>query len=168
MVRYQKGYKTLLTTYSQMNGGAFAALAILVIAVAAPAVADIGGTDERYSYITVHDMTITLDKDDAVIDVNYDIDDGTHLIVLLLGKGDLKNKLIRMLNLPDAKFRTVDTNRAEIYVPDISYDYGRGIRWFPEHQFNVMIPVLRVVSPQVSRDYTMTDKFPNGIGYFDP
>ncbi|MDD1718671.1 MAG: hypothetical protein LUQ25_01300 [Methanoregulaceae archaeon] len=152
-----------------MKGGAFVIFAILVAGFAATVTAaNDGGSDERFGYITVRDMTITLEKDDAWIDMNYTIDDGTHLIVLLLGKNDLKNKISKMLNLPDAQFRSIETDSAEIFVPGFAYDYGRGIHWFPEHRFNVMIPVLRVISPQVSRDYTMTNRFPNGIGYFDP
>jgi hypothetical protein len=152
-----------------MKGTAFIVLGLtlLCLVVPAPSLAD-GQSTERYSYITVKDMTIRLEKDDAVISVNYSIDPSTNLIVLLLGKTDLKNKLLRVLNYEEATVRSIDLDSAEIVVTNTAYDYGRGIHWFPEHQFGVMIPLLRVISPQVTREYTMTSEFPNGIGYFDP
>ena len=48
---------------------------MIVISMAMPVLAT---NDERYSYITINDMTINLDKDQANIKVNYTIDPGTH------------------------------------------------------------------------------------------
>ena len=137
---------------------------MIVISMAMPVLA---ANDERYSYITINDMTINLEKDQANIKVNYSIDTGTQLIVYLLGKQDLKNKLLKVLNYEDAIVKSVEMNSAEIQVNDISYDYGKGIYWFPEHEFNVLIPNLKVVSPQVTREYRNTKKFSDGMGFFD-
>ncbi|MEI6293701.1 MAG: hypothetical protein WCP36_08455 [Methanomicrobiales archaeon] len=147
-----------------MKASAIAVLGIFLISMAMPVLA---ANDERYSYITINDMTINLDKDQANIKVNYSIDTGTQLIVYLLGKQDLKNKLLKVLNYEDATVKSVEMNSAEIQVNDISYDYGKGIYWFPEHEFNVLIPNLKVVSPQVTREYRNTKKFSDGMGFFD-
>jgi len=147
-----------------MKASVIAMLCILILGMAMPVLA---ANDERYSYITINDMTINLEKDQANIKVNYTIDPGTQLIVYLLGKQDLKNKLLKVLNYEDVTVKNVEMNSAEIQINDISYDYGKGIYWFPEHEFNVVIPNLRVVSPQVSREYRNTKKFSDGMGFFD-
>jgi len=144
------------------------AIAILVFLVTGMAVPVLAANTERYSYISIQDMTINLEKDHAIIKVNYTIDQGTQLIVFLLGKQDLRNKILKVLNYEDATVRNVDMDHAEIVINDISYDYGRGIYWFPDHQFNVAIPEMRVITPQVTRIYTNRTNFPDGIGYFDP
>jgi hypothetical protein len=165
MRQYQKGYKNRPEILLSMRVSAIAVLLILLSGIAVPVLA---ANDERYSYITLEDMNVTLEKDHAIIKVNYDIDEGTQLIVYLLGKQDLRNKLLKVLNYEDATVRYVDMNSAEIVINGISYDYGRGIYWFPDHKFRVEVPVLRVTSPQVTREYYNTREFPDGIGYFDP
>lgn len=147
-----------------MRISAIAVLCILIIGMAVPVLA---ANDERYSYITIKDMTINLEKDQANIKVNYTVDPGMQFIVLLLGKQDLKVKLLKVLNYEDATVKNVEMNSAEFQVNDISYDYGKGIYWFPEHEFNVVIPNLRVVSPQVAREYRNTKNFTEGMGFFD-
>jgi hypothetical protein len=148
-----------------MRVSAIAVLFILLSGIAVPVLA---ANDERYSYITIEDMNIVLEKDHAIIRVNYTIDEGTQLIVYLLGKQDLRTKLLKVLNYEDATVRYVDMDSAEIVINGISYDYGRGLYWFPDHTFRVEVPVLKVTSPQVTREYFNTREFPDGIGYFDP
>jgi len=87
-------------------------------------------------------------------------------IVILLGTQDIKNKILKILNYDDAHVKNVDFESAEVLVPDVAYDYGRGVYWFPDHMFNVVIPYLKVNTPQVSREYYVTNEFPNGMGYF--
>jgi len=123
--------------------------------------------EEKYGYITVKDMNITLDDGRAYIDVRYNLDEPTRLIVLLLGKQDLKNRLLRVLNYEDAEVVHIGMDQARLIVKDVSYNYGRGVYWFPAHRFNIMIPSLQVVTPQTSRVFLSTREIPNGIGYFD-
>jgi len=145
----------------------FIALTLLLItAVCYPVMA--ASEDAKYSYITVRDVHIELNKNQALIHVNYVLDDGTQLIVLLLGKQDIKNKLLKILNYEDAKVSSIEMTHADLVLDGISYTYGRGIYWFPSHKFNVVIPDLKVSSPQVTREYRMTSEFPNGMGYFSP
>ncbi len=147
-----------------MRALAIAVFIIILLGSVTPAVA---ADDERYGYIKVQDVTVHLKNDTAVINVHYTVDEGTRIIFFLLGKQDLKNKLNHILNYEGAQMRRIDLSSAEFIVDDASYSYGKGIYWYPTHSFNVVIPSLTIHSPQVTRTFTMTDVFPDGIGYFD-
>jgi hypothetical protein len=138
-------------------------LTLLLMFCAAPALA---AGEDRYSYITVEDVQIRLVNGTAVIHVNYFVDDGTRIIFFLLGKQDLKNKLLKILNYDDAKILRIDLESADFTVYNASYSYGKGIYWYPSHDFNVVIPSLMVQSPQTTRNFTNTKKFPGGMGFF--
>jgi len=138
-------------------------LVIMLIGIAVPAMA---ANDERYSYITVEEVKVRLDNETAVIHVNYTVDEGTRFIFFLLGKQDLKNKLVKILNYDNAKIQRIDLSNAEFVVDQAAYSYGSGIYWYPSHSFNVAIPKLSVQTPQVTRNFRDTNQFPAGIGYF--
>ena len=84
----------------------------------------------------------------------------------LLGKQDLKNKLVKILNYENAKIQRIDLSNAEFVVDQAAYSYGSGIYWYPSHTFNVVIPRLSIQTPQVTRNFTNINQFPGGIGYF--
>lgn len=147
-----------------MRGWTIAVLCLFLFGMTAPVLAV---NEEKYGYITVQSVDINLVKDSAEIQINYTLDEPTRLLVLLLGKQDLKNRLLRVLNFDDAKVTYIEMDQARLQVDDVSYDYGRGIYWFPEHKFNVIIPSLTVTTPQLTREYSYTDNISNGIGYFD-
>jgi len=113
----------------------------------------------RISYISIDHIDIELVDDVATINVDYRIDDIVSYLVMLLGKSDLKYKIGMALNFEDAKY-------AILVVRGISYDYGDGSYWFPEHQFGIILPEIVVKTPQISRNFTNTDIIPHGIGYF--
>jgi hypothetical protein len=146
-----------------MKGLAIAICLVFLAALAAPALAE---NTDKYGYITIQAVDITLDEGKANINVRYTLDEPTRVIVLLLGKQDLKNRLLTVLNYEDAEVKNLDLNSAELVVDDVSYSYGRGVYWFPSHTFNVLIPTLRITTPQVSREYAGVNEIPNGIGYF--
>jgi hypothetical protein len=98
--------------------------------------------------------------------VNYSVDEGTRFIFFLLGKQDLKNKLLKILNYEDAKIERIDLSSADFTVYNASHSYGKGIYWYPSHEFNVVIPSLSVQSPQATRNFTNTKEFPGGMGFF--
>jgi hypothetical protein len=147
-----------------MRATAVAIFFLLLLGIVTTAVA---ADDERYGYITVQDVTVQLNNDAAVIHVNYTVDEGTRIIFFLLGKQDLKNKLNHILNYDQARMRRINLSSAEFIVDSAAYSYGKGIYWYPSHSFNVVIPLLTVRSPQITRIFTMTNVFPEGIGYFD-
>lgn len=146
-----------------MRGCALALLFLILLICSAPALA---ADDERYSYITVQEVQVRLDNGTAIIHVNYSVDDGTRFIFFLLGKQDLKSKLLRILNYEDAKIDRIDLDSADFTVVNASYSYGKGIYWYPSHEFNVVIPSLSVQSPQTMRNFTNTKEFPGGMGFF--
>lgn len=146
-----------------MRARAPAVLMILIVVCAAPALA---ANDDRYSYITVEDVQIRLDNGTAVIHVNYSVDEGTRFIFFLLGKQDLKNKLMKILNYDDAKIQRIDLSSADFTVFNASQSYGNGVYWYPTHEFNVVIPSLTVQSPQTIKKFNNTKQFPGGMGFF--
>ena len=146
-----------------MRACAVVLLILILLSCTAPALA---AGDDRYSYITVEDVQIRLDNGTAIIHVNYSVDEGTRFIFFLLGKQDLKNKLLKILNYDDAKIQRIDLSSADFTVYNASYSYGKGIYWYPSHDFNVVIPSLSVQSPQTTRTFYNTDTIPGGDGFF--
>lgn len=138
-------------------------LFFLTLSMVVPVMA---ANEDRYSYITVKDIQIQLDNGSAVIHVNYKVDEGTRFIFFLLGKQDLKNKLMKILNYEDARIKRIDLSSADLTVEDAAFSYGNGIFWYPSHAFNIVVPELSVKSPQAIRNFTMTREFPSGMGYF--
>ncbi|KAF5084950.1 hypothetical protein [Methanoculleus horonobensis] len=136
---------------------------MLVALLVAPAAA---AGEERYSYITVKDVTVRLDKADAVVTMNYTIDDGIGFLVLLLGKSDLRQKALEILNFNNATVQYLDLERIEVRVKDASNDYGQGSYWFPAHGFGVVVPSLTIITPQDVKHYEDVSEFPDGLGYF--
>jgi len=149
--------------YYSMRAYAVVLLILLTLSMAVPVMA---ANADRYSYITVQDVQIKLNDGRATIHVNYKVDEGTRFIFFILGKQDLKNKLMKILNYEDAQMNRIDLSSADFTVEDASFSYGNGIFWYPSHQFNVVIPMLSVKTPQVTRNFTMTKEFPSGMGYF--
>ena len=142
------------------------AVVLLILLTASLVVPVMAAREERYSYITIQDVQIRLDNGSAVIHVNYKVDEGTRFIFFLLGKQDLKNKLMKILNYDDAKMKRIDLSSADFTVEEAALSYGNGIFWYPSHDFNIASPLLSVSSPQATRNFTMTREFPSGMGYF--
>jgi hypothetical protein len=149
--------------YPIMRISAVVLFFLLIVGMAAPVIA---AQEERYSYITVQDVRIKLDNESAIIHVNYKVDEGTRFIFFLLGKQDLKNKLMKILNYNDAQMNRIDLSSADFTVENAAVSYGNGIFWYPSHTFNVAIPLLSVTTPQATRNFTTAKEFPGGMGYF--
>jgi len=148
-----------------MNKCAYAFLALVLLALCiAPTSA---ANDPRYGYITLDSIHINLHDANATVDMHYTVDEGTRFIFFLLGEQDLKNKLITILNFDNVQAQYINFTDAEFIVNNASYSYGDGVFWFPSHQFNVVVPKLIVETPQTERNFTNTNIFPDGIGYFD-
>jgi hypothetical protein len=146
-----------------MRAHAIVLVIFLTISMAVPVMA---ANEDRYSYITVQDVRIRLDNGSAIIHVNYKVEENTRFIFFLLGKQDLKNKLMKILNYNDAQMKRIDLSSADFTVENAALSYGNGIYWYPSHTFNIAIPMLSVQSPQAVKNFTMTREFPGGMGYF--
>jgi len=149
--------------YYSMRAYAVVLLILLTLSIAVPVMAV---NEDRYSYITVQDIQIKLNNGSAIIHVNYKVDEGTRFIFFILGKQDLKNKLMKILNYENSQMNRIDLSSADFTVENAALSYGNGIFWYPSHEFNVVIPRLSVKTPQVTRNFTITKKFPSGMGYF--
>jgi hypothetical protein len=146
-----------------MRACAVVLLLVLVSCAAAPALA---ANEDRYGYITVEEVQIQLENGTATIHVNYTVDEGTRFIFFLFGKQDLKNKLLKILNYRDAQMKRIDLTSADFVVVEAAHSYGNGVFWYPSHEFNIVIPQLTVRSPQAMKNFTQTNRFPGGMGYF--
>jgi hypothetical protein len=146
-----------------MHPHAVILLCLVLLGTATPALA---ANEERYGYITVNSVQIRLDNDTAFIHLTYSVDEGMRVIFFLLGYQDLKNKLLTILNYEDARMADINLSQADFIVYQAAYSYGNGVYWYPYHHFNILIPKLTVESPQVIRNFSNTDQFPVGIGYF--
>jgi hypothetical protein len=146
-----------------MRACAVALLIIVSLCLVTPALA---ANEDRYGYLKVQEVTVTLENGTAAIHVNYTVDEGTRFIFFLLGKQDLKKKLLKILNYEEAQIVRIDLSSADIIVEDAAFSYGDGIYWYPSHEFNVAIPNLTIRTPQVTRNFTMVKAFPAGMGFF--
>ena len=145
-----------------MKYGAIFAVLILLSALALPAVA---APPNQYSYITVNNVTITLEDERALVSMDYEIDSGIVFLVHLLGTSDLKKKLLLISGFEGAKFQKLDMDHASLIVSGASQNYGEGTYWFPEHTFGIVVPELSIISPKMARTYNQTSVLP-GMGYF--
>ncbi len=143
-----------------------AVVLFLILASGILAAPVLAASDDRYGYITVEEVQIQLDNGTAAIHVDYSVDESTRFIFFLFGKQDLKNKLLKILNYQDAQMKRIDLSSADFIVHEAAYDYGNGIFWYPAHDFNIVVPSLSVRSPQAMKNFTQTNKFPGGMGYF--
>jgi hypothetical protein len=146
-----------------MRACAIAMVFIISMCLVTPALA---ANEDRYGYIKVQEVTVQLDNGTAAIHVNYAVDEGTRFIFFLLGKQDLKKKLLKILNYEQAHVTRIDLSSADFIVEDAAFSYGNGIYWYPSHEFNVAIPNLTIQTPQVTRNFTQAKAFPAGMGFF--
>jgi len=160
---HPKRFKRHSRICTAMRACAIALLIIILLCFVTPALA---ANEDRYGYIKVQDVTVQLDNGTAAIHVNYAVDEGTRFIFFLLGKQDLKKKLLKILNYEDAQITRIDLSSADFIVEDAAFSYGNGIYWYPSHEFNVAIPNLTIHTPQVTRNFTMVKAFPAGLGFF--
>ena len=156
-----KGFIPQSTTYVTMRSVLLCSLLLLAI-VGGVAAAE----TNRYSYLSVEGVTITLSGEEAHVIMEYRIDAGIRPLVAIFGRGDLHQKVRRVLNFEEAKVVSLSLDRAELLVEKASMDYGEGSYWFPSHEFGVAVPSLVVTSPQNTRTFNQTTLFPRGMGYF--
>ena len=127
----------------------------------------------HYGYITVDSMEVVLDGVNAEITVHYRIDPWIAFLVFLLGKQNLKERLLRIISYPEiqdkqkVEFQYVDNEKAIISVTNVSSDYGDGSYWYLAHDFAITIPELVFTTPGGStKNYTNIQSLDKGFGYY--
>ncbi|WFN37819.1 hypothetical protein L1994_05395 [Methanomicrobium antiquum] len=123
------------------------------------------GDDSKYSYIEVENITLELTKNTAEYNINYKIDDGIQILVVFLGKSDLKNKLCKIMNSDNCRFENVEMDNAIIIFDNPSIDNGDGSLWFPRKDLEVTVPEITVKTPRSTRNFIDASEIP-GMGYF--
>ena len=138
-------------------------LILLLIGLAAPVLAIDAG---KIGYVSFERVRIQLHDADARVEVDYALDPGMNLIILLFGAGDLLKKVERSLNFPSLKTEEVGASHAVFTVDDVSDNYGDRAYWFRPHSFGVTFPQVKVNAPGYSLSYTRVRAIPRGFGYF--
>jgi len=138
-------------------------LVLLLSAIALPVLAAEGN---RIGYVSFEQASIQLIDGNARVEVDYSLDPGMGLIIVLFGSGDLQKKIERSLNFPSVKPEEVGLSHAVFTVEQASEDYGDRAYWFPAHSFGVTFPRVQVKAPGYSLSFSETRVLPKGFGYF--
>jgi hypothetical protein len=140
---------------------------IILLLLLAGLIGSVLATDEfSYSYINVDKIGVDLVNEKMYVRIDYSLDTPIKVLIYLLGNNDLRNKLTKVVNYKNATLTSVELDHAQFLIEDAVIDYGDGAMWLPEHQFNVVTPVLTVTTPQNTIKYANTARLPKGIGYF--
>ncbi len=156
-----KTYIPPQATYLSMRAALLCLFMLLLVAGGASA-----AETNHYSYLSIDRVAINLSGTQATVVADYHIDPGIRPLVAIFGRGDLHQKVRRVLGFEDARVIELSLDRAELVVDKASMDYGEGSYWFPSHSFGVVVPSLTVSSPQDTRQFNQADVFPRGMGYF--
>ena len=138
-------------------------LVLLLIGLVHPVLA---GDGNRIGYVTFDEAKIQLRDTDARVEVDYTLDPGMPLIILLFGSGDLQKKVEKSLNFPSMKADEVGLTRAVFTVDGVSENYGNRAYWFPAHSFGVTFPQVKVVAPGFTMTYPKAGAITKGFGFF--
>ena len=138
-------------------------LALLLAGLVLPVLAAEGN---RIGYVSFQEVSIRLTNGTARAEVDYNLDPGMDLIILLFGVGDLQKKLESSLNYPSPKAEEIGLSHAVFIVPGAAEDDGNGAYWFPAHSFGVTFPLVEVDAPGYSQTFTETRTITKECGFF--
>ena len=79
-------------------------LALLLAGLAFPALAADGN---KIGYVSFREVSLSLHDRNARVDIDYTLDPGMDLVVIIFGAGDLEKKLERSLNFPMLRIEDV-------------------------------------------------------------
>jgi len=141
-------------------------LALLVLLPAVLVCPALAADGNKVGYVSFNRVQIELAGGDARIEVDYALDPGMPLIIMLFGGGDLQKKVERSLNFPSLRPEEVGLTHAVFSADGAAQDYGNGAFWFPVHDFGATFPLVQVKAPGYSMTYRNADSVPDGFGYF--
>lgn len=124
-----------------------------------PMIATTDGKRERQLHVT--SLTIQFDKEDAMFDVNYDLDKLSEMYIIVIGGKSVEPKLRRTFSNFDYDIIKMDQNRAILKVKNISR-LDKGYYLHDPHKFGDTIDIVYIYSPGSSRakEYFNTDSTP--------
>lgn len=127
----------------------------------------------KFGYLTVDSVDYQLIGTGADITLKYKVDSWIEFLVYVLGKENLKQRVMSIANYPDDRsakdvtFKHVDLNTAIISVKDIVMDNGDGSYWFYQHEFGTTIPKVTFrTQAETVKTYTNIKTMERGFGYF--
>jgi len=138
-------------------------LALLLAGLVFPALAADGN---KIGYVSFREVSLSLQDRNARVDIDYTLDPGMDLVVIIFGAGDLEKKLERSLNFPMLRIEDVGLTHAVFTADDVALDYGGGAYWFPAHSFGVTFPLVEVRAPGCDLTFTDSRTIPQEFGYF--
>jgi hypothetical protein len=126
----------------------------------------------RYGYITIDSVDVKLDGVNAVYTINHSIDPWIAFLVLLFGKQDLKDRMLKIINPPIPNndqtqkivFQYVDYEKAIILVSDTAMSCGSNTYWYPRQEFAITIPQTTFTAAS-TKIYNNTRMIERGFGY---
>ncbi|HQF17600.1 MAG: hypothetical protein A4E45_01477 [Methanosaeta sp. PtaB.Bin039] len=99
-------------------------------------------------YLQVQDITMTVEKESALLQVNYSLDSFARLYVLALGARHLEPDLKRLFSsYPDIRTLKANPNSAVLEVADAG-GYSNGYYLYESHPLDRPIKKFTVVYPQ--------------------
>lgn len=140
-------------------------LIILCLILTSILIGPASAVDNRYSYITFESVNMQLEEDRATLEINYSVEEAIQILVLLLGKADLKKKLYEVFPFENSKFESVDMEHAVMVMNSPSLNNGDGSLWFPRKEIGAEIPEINIKTPRSVRNFNNSSEIP-GIGYF--
>jgi len=141
----------------------FIILVIFLFAIVTPTIAS---ENYRYGYLNIEKISINLVNDNATIHIYYNINTPIKFLILILGKNDLKQKLLKIMNYENVTLKTIEMDNAIFSIDNQVIDYGEGAYWFPSHRFTMIVPQISITTPQNTLIFSNTNEIPKGIGYF--
>ncbi|HJJ38549.1 MAG TPA: hypothetical protein O0X42_00295 [Methanocorpusculum sp.] len=174
-----------------MKGKAFLGVLLALAVIAVPAAAVdytiitpegagddgnqvIAATDNNYGYLHVNTVEFTLKNTDADVTVTYSIEPWLAAIVSILGKDDLRKRVLGTIQYPETgynqvvTFKYLDTERAVLHITNAAMDNQDNSYWFRAHTFGCTIPLLQFIfsDSEDVKEYTNVKEMSKGIGYF--
>jgi hypothetical protein len=144
----------------------YLSLVIVLLVLGGLALPAAAADTNRVGYVTFQEVRILLTGTNARVEVDYTLDPGVHLMLILFGTGDLQKKIERALNFPSLKAGEVGPGHAVFTLEDAAESYGDRAYWFPAHEFGVAFPRVEVEAPGYSRSFSTARSIPRGLGYF--
>lgn len=133
----------------------------------------LGDAANRYGYLTINSIDVSLIGTTAEITVDYKIEPWIKILVITLGREDLKKRILGVINYPDAgreqivTFKYFNDKKAIITVTNTVIDYHDGSFWYNQHEFGTIIPrIVFHISDTDKKWYYNIKLMPKGFGYF--
>jgi len=127
----------------------------------------------NFGYLKISSVYYDLKNMDADITVNYTMEPWISFLVTFLGKQDLKDRVIQVIQYPEkgynqeVTFKYIGNDKAILHVTNVAIDNMDNSYWLKPHSFGCTIPELVFVISEdnVQTFYNVKD-MSRGLGFF--